>query len=142
QPAPPAPPDQPAAPPEDPAALAHQTARATATRLITEADNHPLLQPWTGPYGGVPPWDRVQPAAFPAAFQLGLDVRAAEIAVIATDPAAPTFANTIAALQDAGRHVRRAEVLFSVLNSSLNGPEVQAVSKAWAPKIAAAEDQI
>src|SRR5690606_16133042 len=128
-PAPPAPPEPagaPAAPPEDPA---HAAARAEVARLIAEADKAPLLAAWTGPYGGVPPWDRVKHDAFPAAFQLGLALRAAEFAVIASDPAPPTFANTIAAMQDAGRHVRRAGTLFSVLASSLNGPEVQAVSK-------------
>jgi peptidyl-dipeptidase Dcp len=133
---------EPAQPPEDPAALAHRNARAEAGKLIAEADKHPLLGPWTGPYGGVPPWDRVTHDAFPAAFQLGLAVRSAEIAAITSDPAKPTFANTIAAMQDAGRHVRRAETLFSVMVSSLNAPAVQAVSKEWAPKLTAAEDEI
>ena len=28
-----------------------------------------LLQPWTGPHGGVPPWDKVTPDACPPAFE-------------------------------------------------------------------------
>ncbi len=137
-----APAEPPPAPPEDPALTAHKAAVAKRVTLIAEADTNPLLAAWTGPYGGVPPWDRVKHDAFPAAFQLGLDVRAAEIAVITSDPAAPTFANTIVALQDTGRHIRRAETLFSVMTSSLNGPEVQAVSKEWAPRLTAADDAI
>ncbi|HSK03998.1 MAG TPA: M3 family metallopeptidase [Kofleriaceae bacterium] len=139
---PPEVPVAPAPPRVDPAVLAHRGARAEVNRLIAEADKNPLLAAWTGPYGGVPPWDRVKHDAFPAAFQLGLAVRAAEIVAITSDPAAPTFANTIAAMQDAGRHIRRAETLFSVMQTSLNGPEVQAVSKEWAPKLAAADDEI
>src|SRR5690242_260944 len=73
--APPAPPGPPASPPEDPAAAAHRAALAEVATLIAQADKDPLLTPWTGPYGGVPPWDRVQAAAFPAAFQLGMAVR-------------------------------------------------------------------
>ena len=126
-------------PPEDPA---RKAALAEVAKLIAEADKAPLLALWTGPYGGVPPWDRISHDAFPAAFQLGIALRAAEIAAIAADPAPATFANTIVPMQDAGRHIRRAETLFSVMASSLNGPDVQAVSKAWAPKLTAAEDQI
>jgi peptidyl-dipeptidase Dcp len=139
----PAPPTSPpeAAPPP-PEAPAHRAALAEVTRLIAEAEKDPLLAPWTGPYGGVPPWDRVKHDAFPAAFQLGLSLRAAEIAAIANDPAPPAFANTIAAMQSAGRHLGRAQTLFSVMTSSLNTPEVQAVSKEWAPRLTAADDEI
>jgi peptidyl-dipeptidase Dcp len=144
RPAPPAPPASPASPtpPVDPAAAAHQAALAEVARLIAEADKDPLLAAWTGPYGGVPPWDRLRHDAFPAAFQRGMALRAAEIAAITSDPAPPTFANTIAALQDAGRHLRRAETLFSVMTSNLSTPEVQAVSKEWAPRLSDAEDRI
>jgi peptidyl-dipeptidase Dcp len=62
--------------------------------------------------------------------------------VIATSPEAPTFQNTIAALEDAGRHQGRAETLFSVLTSNLNTKEVQAIDREWAPKMAEAYDKI
>jgi peptidyl-dipeptidase Dcp len=136
------PPIAPTQPPEDPALTARKAALAQVARLIAEADKLPLLAPWTGPYGGVPPWDRLKHDAFPPSFQLGMDLRSAEIAAITSDPAAPTFANTIAPLQDAGRHLRRAETLFSVMTGNLNTPEVQAVSKEWAPRLTAAEDKI
>ena len=75
----------------------------------------PQFEPWTGPYGGVPPWDKVKAELFSAAFTTGLALLAAEVDVIATSAEPPTFANTVAALQDAGRHQSRAETLFSVL---------------------------
>jgi peptidyl-dipeptidase Dcp len=120
----------------------YQAAVAEVERRTAEADRDPLLAPWTGPYDGVPPWDRVTPEAFPAAFTLAIALQAAEIAVIAERPEPPTFANTLEALQDSGRHRDRAETLFSVLSSNLSTPEVQAVEREWSPKLAAARDAI
>jgi peptidyl-dipeptidase Dcp len=121
---------------------AHAAAVANVTRLKAEADKHPLLAPWTGPYGGVPPWDQVKSDLFAGAFTLGIELRNAEIAVIAESSEAPTFANTFVPLEDAGRHQDRAETLFAVMTSSMNSPDFQAVDKEWSPKLAAAYDEI
>ena len=51
-----------------PSAAAHEAAVAEVARLEAKADQDPLLAAWTGPYGGVPPWDKVKVEAFPAAF--------------------------------------------------------------------------
>jgi hypothetical protein len=101
----------------------HDAARARVAELASRADANPTLAAFTGPYGGVPAWDKVKPDLFPAAFELGLALLLAEVDVIATSPEAPTFQNTIAALEDAGRHQGRAETLFSVLTSNLNTPD-------------------
>ena len=129
-------------PPPDPGLGAYEKAKADVVRLRAEAEKDVLLAPWDGPYGGVPPWDKVKVAAFPAAFATGLALLAAEIDVIANNPEPPTFANTMAALEDAGRHIGRGLTLFSVQKSSLNVPEVQAVDREWSPKITAAFDAI
>ena len=131
--------------PDEPAPVvvdAVAQARAEVARLRAEAERDPLLAPWTGAFGGAPPWDKTTASAIPAAFDKGIALRRAEIAVIANDPAAPTFANTFVPFEDAGRHLGRARTLFSVLVSSLNTPEVQAVDKEWSPKLAAADDEI
>src|SRR5689334_181390 len=51
-----------ATPAPAPAAPASPSAAALAevARLTALADQDPLLQPWSGPYGGVPPWDKLQ----------------------------------------------------------------------------------
>ncbi|MBK9031363.1 MAG: M3 family metallopeptidase [Myxococcales bacterium] len=121
---------------------AYAAARAEAARLRPAADQHPLLAPWTGPYGGVPPWDKLDVKQVPSAFTASLALLEAEVAVIAEDPAPATFANTIAALEGAGRHHDRIDTLFSVMTSNLSNPEVQAVDKEWSPKISAAFDRI
>jgi peptidyl-dipeptidase Dcp len=126
----------------DRAGTAWQDARDEVARLKTEADGNPLLARWTGPYGGVPPWDQVTPPALPAAFAAALQLQAAEIDVIASNPAPPTFANTLVALEDAGRHLGRAQTLFSVHVSSLKTAEIQALDQEWSPRFAAAADAI
>ncbi|NUO47870.1 MAG: M3 family metallopeptidase [Polyangiaceae bacterium] len=124
------------------AAAANAAARAEVERLRAVADKDPMLAPWTGPYGGVPPWDKIKSDLFPRAFETGLALLLAEIDVIATDPAAPTFDNTIVPLEDSGRHQDRAETLFAVMTSNLNTPDVQAVDKEWSPKMTEARDKI
>lgn len=128
----------PAPPPVDP----HTDAKQRVARLTAEADQNPLLAAWAGPYGGVPPWDKIKSSLFPAAFAKGVELRQAEIDVIATNPEPPTFQNTYAALDNAGRHLDRAETLFSVMTTSLNTPDVQAVDREWSPKLTAATDAI
>ena len=123
--------------PVDPRSAAPEVAHLTA-----EADANPMLAPWTGPYGSVPPWDRVSAEQFPAAFELGIALRAAEYVAIADNPAPPTFANTIEAMQDSGRQLGRARILFSVMRSNLSTPEVRAVDAEWSPRLTRADNDI
>jgi peptidyl-dipeptidase Dcp len=123
-------------------AAAYQAAQSDIARLTAEANQNVLLAPWTGPYGGVPPWDHAQTSAFPAAFELGVALQAAEVNAIANNPEAPTFANTIEAMEDGGRHLDRAGTLFSVLSSSLATPEVQEVQAEWYPRLTRAGNDI
>jgi peptidyl-dipeptidase Dcp len=104
--------------------------------------NNILLAEWTGPYGGVPPWDQVKPALFPEAFQFAIDERRREVLAIADGREPPTFVNTIEGLERAGERLGRVEALFSVLSNNLATPEVQAIDKEWSPKLAAASDEI
>ncbi len=120
----------------------HAAAKAKVAQLEISANTDPLLAPWTGPYGGVPPWDKVQTDKFAAAFTAGLALQDAEVAVITSNPQLPTFDNTVAALDNIGRHIDRAQTLFGVKTSSLNTPDVQAVDREWSPKFAAASDAI
>jgi peptidyl-dipeptidase Dcp len=59
------------------------------------------------PYDGVPPWDQVRPDLFPEAFQFGIDEQRREVLAIANNPAAPTFENTVVALEKAGERLDR-----------------------------------
>jgi peptidyl-dipeptidase Dcp len=121
---------------------AYARAQADVARLGARAGQQPLLAPWTGPYGGVPPWDSATPAKVPIAFEVGIALREAEVQAIANDPAAPTFENTIAALDDVGRHLDRASIVFGVMTSNITTPEIQALEAEWSPRLSAAADAI
>ena len=103
---------------------------------------NPLLANWTGPYGGVPAFDRYQPSQFPGAFRAAMAEYRAELARIANAKEAPTFANTIAALEDCGRTYNRISTLFGVYTSTWNNQEVQAIEREWRPKFAAFGDEM
>ena len=106
-----------------------------------EARN-PLVAPWSGPFGGVPPWQEVRPEHFPAAFEAALAEQRAEISVIATNPEAPTFQNTVEALERSGRTRDRVSRLFSVATENITTPEFQALEREWEPRLTAASDAI
>jgi peptidyl-dipeptidase Dcp len=103
---------------------------------------NPLVAPWSGPYGGVPPWDHVRPEHFPGAFEVALAEHRAEIAAILASRDAATFDNTIAALERSGATRDRVERLFAVARENITNPQFQALEREWQPKLAAATDEI
>jgi peptidyl-dipeptidase Dcp len=125
------------------ALLALPGAEAADTMPLTKtvADN-PLLATWTGPYGGVPPFDRAKVGHLEPALEAGMAQQLAEIDRIARDSAAPTFENTIAALERSGRTLERVSTVYGVYSSTLNDDAVQAVEREMSPKLAAFSDQI
>ena len=112
------------------------------TVTAPRSDAAPILNAWQGPFGGVPPFDRVTPALLQPALESAMVLQLAAIERIATDPAAPTFANTIAALEKSGRELDRVSAVFGVYTSTLNDAAVQAVEREMAPKLAAFSDRI
>lgn len=106
------------------------------------ADGAPLLAPWTGPYGGVPPFDQVKIADFAPALEAGMAQELAEIEAIANNPAPPTFDNTIAALEQAGAALDRVNTSYWVWGGTLSNPEMRAVETAMAPRLSAHSDKI
>jgi peptidyl-dipeptidase Dcp len=114
--------------------------QAPATLAAAPSTANPLLAPWPGPYGGVPPWDRVTADLFPPAFESAVAEQRAEIAAIASRTDPPTFDNTIAALERAGRTRDRVERLFAVMIENMASPEYEALDRVWQPKLAAADD--
>ena len=123
-------------------ALMAGTVTAQGNPAATPQAANPLLADWTGPYGGVPPWDKVKPELFPAAFEASLAERAAEYRRIADNPAAPTFANTFVPMQLAGQRYGRVMTLFGVMTGNMNTPAYQALDREWSPKFSAASDAI
>jgi peptidyl-dipeptidase Dcp len=101
-----------------------------------------LLAYWTGAHGGVPPWDKVKVTDFPQALSFAIDEQRREYRAITDNAEAPTFANTIEAMQRAGQRLDRVTSIFGVYTDNLSTPEVQALDKEWSPKLSAASDEI
>ena len=102
---------------------------------------NPLLAPWTGPYG-LPPFADVRAEHFAPAFAQAMREHLAEIDAIGAPPRAPTFANTVAALDRAGRRFERIGALFHNLTSSETSPALQAVEREMAPLLAAHDSRV
>ncbi len=95
----------------------------TAVAPTTE---NPLLQAWLTPHE-TPPFDAIRPEHFLPAFEQAFADHAAEIAAITHDPAAPDFANTIVALERAGRLLSKVSAVFYDLVSAHSSPELLAI---------------
>jgi peptidyl-dipeptidase Dcp len=104
--------------------------------------NDALLSPWTGPYGGVPPFGRFAVRELGPALTRAIALKLDDIERIAGDPAPPTFENTIAALERTGSALRGALAVYGVYTSTMNDDEVQAIEREMAPKLAALDDVI
>ncbi|MEG3153128.1 M3 family metallopeptidase, partial [Sphingomonas sp. ZT3P38] len=100
-------------------------------------DAAPMLAEWAGPFDGVPQWDKVTPAMFPAAFEAGMAEARAEFAKVRDDPEAPSFANTIEAPQKSTTALSRVFPIWGVYTSNLATPEVQKIATEWSPKLSA-----
>jgi peptidyl-dipeptidase Dcp len=114
----------------------------TAMPAAAPATANPLLAEWTGPYGGVPPFDQVVVADFQPALEAAMAENLAEVEQIANNPASPTFANTIEALERAGETLQRVRTIYGIWSSSMNTPEFLAVQREMAPRLAAFSDRI
>src|SRR5438876_3237400 len=65
-----------------------------------------------------------------------------EIDRIANDPAPPTFENTLAAMERAGKTLDRAHTIYGIYSSTMQSPEFQEVEREMEPKLAAFFDKI
>ena len=114
----------------------------TPNTTPASATANPLVATWAGPYDGVPPFASVDLADVPSAFLAGTDQLSHEIAAIADNPAAPTFANTMEAMQRAGDIADRVGALWGVQSSNLSNPRVRAIGAEWEPKLSAFRSEL
>ncbi len=89
---------------------------------------NPFFTAWTTPYEA-PPFDQIVTADFKPAYTEALAQHRAEIAAIGDNSAAPTFDNTIVALERSGQPLRRVEMVFGQLSSAATNDELQAVER-------------
>jgi peptidyl-dipeptidase Dcp len=117
---------------------------ATATLPISalaQAGASAMTAEWTGPYGGVPAFDKVRTADFVPALSAAMKAERAEIDAIAADRANPTFDNTIAALERSGGMIDRVSTFYGIWSGTLSTPEMRAIEKEMSPKLSAHSDE-
>ena len=112
-------------------------AQAKETKSGHMGSEPALLQEWTGPYEGVPPWDKVKVAEFPAAFQAAMHASKAEFEAMLAKPEAITFDNTITASELSGEKIGRLFSIWGVHSSNLSNPDVRKIQAEWEPKVSA-----
>jgi peptidyl-dipeptidase Dcp len=116
-----------------------------ATAPATQNDQDPtvqkttmkndLLQEWTGPYGGVPAFDEMKLEDLQPAMEQAMASHLEEVLIISTNPAPPTFENTILAMQKSGEALDRVFTYYGIWSSNMSSPEFREIQQVLAPKI-------
>ncbi|MGA9254341.1 MAG: M3 family metallopeptidase [Roseobacter sp.] len=97
---------------------------------------NPLLQDWTTPFQ-IAPFDAISDDDFAPALEQALAEHRAEIDAIATSPDAPSFANTVEALEAAGASLDKVLSVFFTVAGADSNPEREALQRQFSPKLAA-----
>jgi peptidyl-dipeptidase Dcp len=108
------------------------TSREKGTIFFTEFDT---------PYG-TPPFDKIEFADYRPAFLAGMEEETAEIDSIVNNPEAPTFENTIVALDNSGKLLTRVSQIFYGLESAETNDSIQALAEELSPLLSEHSDNI
>lgn len=101
---------------------------------VMSCHSNPFLSQWDTPYG-IPPFDKIKTSDYVPAVQAGIEQQRKQIEAITSDPAAPTFDNTIAPLELSGDILSKVEgVLFNVAETDQT-PELDAVLEKVIPML-------
>jgi peptidyl-dipeptidase Dcp len=114
------------------------TSTPRSTSRSTSREN-PFFTASTLPFGA-PPFDRIQEDDYQPAIDSGIEQHQAEIRKIADNPAAPTFENTLVALERSGELLNRVLQAFSGVTGANTSPALQKVQRYEAPRLAASRD--
>jgi peptidyl-dipeptidase Dcp len=117
-------------------ALTAACGEQTSNYEMTNVTDNALLAEWTGPYGGVPAFDKMDLADVKPALEKGMELELAEIDAIANNPEPPTFENTIVALEGVGEVLDRVSTYRGIWSSNMSSPEYREIQMEVAPKLA------
>lgn len=103
--------------------------------------SNPFFEPSPLPYR-LPLFALVRPEHYREAIETGMREQRAEVEAIATDPAPPTFENTLVALERSGTLLRRVMPVFENASSADSNDAIDALEAELAPRLAAHRDAI
>ncbi|MEP2943145.1 MAG: M3 family metallopeptidase [Hyphomicrobiales bacterium] len=102
---------------------------------------NPLLSIWDTPFE-LPPFNDIETAHFSEAFEAALLDNVAEVSKVANNKEAPTFKNTIEALERSGESLSKVAGVFYNLSGAHTNPDLQEIERDMAPKLAAHSTKI
>jgi peptidyl-dipeptidase Dcp len=105
------------------------------------AEANPFFTESTLPFQA-PPFDKIKDSDYQPALEEGMQRQLSEVQAIANDADAPTFANTIEAMERSGALLNRVSKVFFGLSQSNTNPTIQKIQSEEAPKLAAHQDKI
>jgi peptidyl-dipeptidase Dcp len=117
------------------------TQQATKTVTKTAEQSNPFFSDYNTPYG-IPPFEKIKKAHYLPAFEHGIKLNRAEINAIANNNEAPTFENTIEAMEKSGDFLTKVSNVFFGLTGSMSDDEMRAIAKEISPKLSALSDDI
>ena len=102
---------------------------------------NPFLTEYSTPFQ-VPPFDKIENEHFIPAFKKGIEEHKVEIEAIVNNPEAPTFKNTLEALDRSGAQLDRVESVFDNLLGANTNDELQKIAEEVMPMISSHQDDI
>ena len=117
-----------------------------STRLLSAnaqspADN-PLLEKWSGPYGGVPAFNEYKISNIKPAIEIAIKEKLDEIDAIANNAQTPNFENTILELERSGKTLSRVMAVFGIYSSNMNSAEFEPIETEMTPLIYAVSNKV
>lgn len=106
-----------------------------------ESSENPFFTEWQTPFG-VPPFDEIKIEHYRPAIDSGLKLHVAEIEAIANNPEAPTFENTILALENSGLLLNKAILTFFNVCGADGDDAMKAIEAEYAPRLSQHSDNI
>lgn len=122
--------------------MPNDQSKNTPVSVDSSNKNNPLIKDWTGPYGGLPPFDKVKVNQFKPALTTAMMANLQEISAIVKTPAPANFDNTIAAMERTGRMLERVQTVYGIWSSNMSSDDFQKVEAEMEPQMAAFYDQI
>jgi len=122
--------------------MSSETISSASTSEKENTIENPLVAEWSGPFGGVPAFDKVKVADFKPALEEAMAEQLAEIDKIANNSEPPNFENTIAAMERAGAKMERVSTIYFIWSGNMKDAAFAAVEREMAPKFAALGDKI
>ncbi len=105
------------------------------------APDNPFFQEWKTPFG-VPPFPQIKEQHYLPAYKEAIARQRREVDEIANSPEAPTFANTIEAMDRSGEFLSKVGSVFSNMTSAETNDQLQAINREISPLLSALRDDI